>query len=263
MSDLLDQWGLSAGELLLAGALALLVLGVVVTWFCTGGMRRELFLTAVVLFGLGVAVCGPLLYFVSTLDWERHPILLVGTASAVVAVFGWFITYMLRLFEHRTEEQRLERRVLLALREEIFIVFEQLERINILRSAEMEKAKIENGGNSAGTRYTPFIPQISAATVFNGVALDLPRVSTAALQPIVRFYTAHSDLRAFLDDLARPEFASLSSQQRARAMDRLAKHRELTLIWAMRALISTNRLVGVKRAEAAPERSGNNPEFTV
>ena len=238
------------------GALLLVVLYLLAADRLLAGVLWRVLLTLVPLVAIATSIIWFLILPNEELREVRTP-LIVGTVIAM----GWLVTFLVSEYQRASDRAQKQVDVLLALRSEIFAVVEKLDKNPIEESAQTVQDSIKAGGNGTAA-YRPFTASESPPVVYQAVSGSIPVLNAETLEPILRFYTAYSDLTAMAEDVRTKDFQSLSFERRIRAHIALTQHRRATLYWGLRAVKAINVDLGVKNP-AEIDRSGENPEVTL
>ena len=237
------------------GVLLLVVLYLLVVGRLLAGVLWRVLLTLVPLVVIATSIIWFLILPNDELKEVRTP-LIVGTVIAM----GWLVTFLVSEFQRASDRAQSQYDVLLALRSEIFAVVEKLDKDPIKQRAQTVQDLIKAGGNGNRT-YHPFTASESPPIVYQAVSGSIPLLNVEALEPILRFYAAYSDLTAMVEDTRNEEFKSLSFERRIALHKDLVKNRIATLGWGLAAVKAANLALEVLNPEEIG-RSGENPRVT-
>lgn len=181
--------------------------------------------------------------------------LIAGTVFAT----GWLAAFLAAEVQKARERAQVADDVLHALRSEVVTLLDKLDKHPIRADANRAQARILAKGKGF---YHPFAASESPTTVYEGVKASLVVVDREALEPVLRFYAAFSELDALVKDFRTEACAALEADRRAALHEELVKQRLFTLFWALRALYAINRALSVANPDKIA-RSGRNPEVTL
>lgn len=199
-----------------------------------------------------------LLLFSDSLDVRLRQ---AGIAGLMIAG-GWLASFIFQEERKQRDRKAQELDLLLALRSEVFTVVEKLDKRPITQNAVSVQQKIVLGGDDAGSAYFPFSATESPATVYDAVSGQLHVIAAEALEPVLRFYAAYSELTAIVEDTHRESYGKLNALRRVNLHRELTQQRRATLYWGLRALAAINLRIGVENPEELP-RSGFNQELVL
>lgn len=199
-----------------------------------------------------------LLLFSDSLDVRLRQ---AGFAGLMIAG-GWLASFIFQEERKQRDRHGQELDLLLALRSEIFTVVEKLDKRPITQDAVRVQQKIVLGGDDALTAYFPFSATESPATVYDAVSGQLHVIAAEALEPVLRFYAAYSELTAIVEDTHRDSYGKLNARRRVNLHRELTQQRRATLYWGLRALAAINLRIGVQQPEDLP-RSGYNVDLVL
>lgn len=197
-----------------------------------------------------------LLLFSDSLDVRLRQ---AGFAGLMIAG-GWLASFIFHEERKQRDRKGQELDLLLALRSEIFTVVEKLDKHPISQNAMSVQQKIVLGGDDAASAYFPFSATESPATVYDAVSGQLHVIAAEALEPVLRFYAAYSELTAIVEDTHRDSYGKLNARRRVNLHRELTQQRRATLYWGLRALAAINLRIGVENPEELP-RSGFNQDL--
>lgn len=199
-----------------------------------------------------------LLLFRDSLDVRLRQ---AGIAGLMIAG-GWLASFIFQEERKQRDRKAQELDLFLALRSEVFTVVEKLDKRPITQNAVSVQQKIVLGGDDAGSAYFPFSATESPATVYDAVSGQLHVIAAEALEPVLRFYAAYSELTAIVEDTHRESYGKLNALRRVNLHRELTQQRRATLYWGLRALAAINLRIGVENPEELP-RSGFNQELVL
>jgi len=185
------------------------------------------------------------------------PALLIGT----IAVTGWLITFLAAEYRIETEASRLRRDTLYALRSEIVTLLYKLDNTGIKAQAKLSQARIlagETGPSGKTEPYYQFATMESAPIVFEAVSAHIPKIDSATVEPVLRFYAEYTDLRQMVLDIRDDTARALPPERRVGLHKELTRRRIHTLEWALRAYVAINLELGMENPTGI-KRSGENP----
>lgn len=143
------------------------------------------------------------------LTWlSEHPESLLGSAVLV-----WVLGQVAAALNARVEQRRRLRRAAVALRTEIELIRENLERF-IPGYAELA----ERMRGDPRRRFFILANRRSQQT-FDTLRPDLVAMPSEVLKAVVRFYTLDAEINQFLDTLMQPEFLDRPVEQRIEILE--------------------------------------------
>ncbi len=241
MSEVLAQPGVWAA-LALAGAAVLLA---AVALRGTSAARARLAAVALpVLPWVGLAVLAS-----AVLPWISDD-LRIGLVGAILAVAGWFVTFLFQLDERETDQGDL----MVALRAEIWIFLNDLSRN---ARADVETEVLAEVARDPAALV--FFPQPGPPVVFDANAGQIARLPSDAVDEVVQFYGLLHAARQFALELRDPLFKARPAAARIAAYrDYFKSQRDLATL-AARAIEALNAAMGLPAPEIStpdPDRSG-------
>ncbi len=158
-----------------------------------------------------------------------RPIFLLLSAFLVptVTIVGWFVSgeiarerdlHLQDAERKKADNERLRRQrdLMIAVRAELVNVVWKYRDFDFDKHRERMIADIERGvGNKPP--FAPFVPRISAALLWKGVAADIPLLPEQAVETIVLYYDTRAALILFVEDMNGDAFRALSAHRRANA----------------------------------------------
>lgn len=240
----------------LIGVLLLMVIYLLAAGRLLAGVLWRVLLALVPL----VAIAASIIWFLILPNEELKEVRTPLIAGTVIAM-GWLVTFLVSEYQRASDRAQTQVDVLLALRSEIFAVVEKLDKDPIKSDAIKVQGLIKTGGNGTAA-YHPFTASESPPIVYQAVSGSIPVLNPEALEPILQFYAAYSDLTAMAEDVRTQDFKSLSAVRRVNAYKALTTHRIATLYWGLCAV----KAIQVEFGDEDPavfERSGKNPEVAL
>lgn len=194
----------------------------------------------------------------AAITWEAAPTgLITGTIAGSVVALGWIVASLLRQFEDLASMDRERLKVMEALAQEIFVIFEQFDRTDLAKEGGRQHDLILAGGleddepqappkfwqELAGIKtperyYHPFITTPSEPVIFNALSSKVHLLATGEIEKVVRFYAAYSELQSYSADFLSTHITDLPAQRRANAQQLLEVRRRAVLLTAYDALLA-------------------------
>lgn len=188
-----------------------------------------------------------------------------GTRTALIAgtviATGWLATAAAAEAQRARAREQDRVDLLIALRSEIFTSLETLDRTDWRSSSARQQKLIEWHGDGEGA-YIPFVSSESPPIVYDALSGSIGILRPETIEPILRFYTMHSELRALAGDFARPDVRNLEWPRRVALHRQLSETRRAALFWALRAVYAINLALDLEKPEDIP-RSGLNPDVSL
>jgi hypothetical protein len=171
----------------------------------------------------------------------------IGLVGAILAVAGWFVTFLFQLDERETDQGDL----MVALRAEIWVFYNDLTR-NARPGAEAEAL--------ADAERTPsavlFFPQPGPPVVFDANAAAVARLPSEAVDEVVQFYSLLHATRQFALELREPAFTARPQAARLAAYRTYMKAQDDLSVLAANAIVALNAALGLPAPEGVVSTPG-------